>query len=220
MDVVAIVGLTVLILVKEIGVPLPVPGDLILIGSGAYLATDPALAGAVLAIVLVASFIGASIQFFLFRSALRRPLLALLGRLGVGEARIHGQSDRLRSAGARAVALTRMTPGIRIAVVPAAALSAIPYSVFLPAIVAGNSVFIGVHFGAGFLLGAYARDFVSRLSDPLVLIPVLLVAFAVGGLIALRMRAQATKRKDTYECWADCSCPACVSIVAAAKSAS
>ena len=40
MDVVAIAGLAGFVLLKEIGVPLPVPGDLLIIGAGATLAGD------------------------------------------------------------------------------------------------------------------------------------------------------------------------------------
>src|SRR5262245_53762214 len=65
MDVLAIAGLAALVLVKEIGVPLPVPGDLLIIGAGATLAGDLPGAGAVLALILLAGFIGSSVQFFL-----------------------------------------------------------------------------------------------------------------------------------------------------------
>jgi membrane protein DedA with SNARE-associated domain len=214
MDVVAVVGLAALILVKEAGVPLPVPGDLLIIGAGASLAGDLPSAGAVLAVILVAGFVGASVQFLLFGTALRRPLLAALERLGIGAARLDRLSDRFRAYGIGAVALTRMTPGVRIAVVPAAALAAIPFSVFLPGVVAGNGVFVTAHFGAGFLLGSAAEDLVRKISDPRALGAIVLVVLAVGGLLVLRMRAAAANRADTYECWADCSCPACVAIVA------
>ena len=78
MDVLAILGLAGLILVKEAGVPLPVPGDLLIIGAGASLAGDLPGAGLVLAVILVAGFIGASVQFFLFGTALRRPYSSAL----------------------------------------------------------------------------------------------------------------------------------------------
>jgi membrane protein DedA with SNARE-associated domain len=214
MDAVAVVGLAGLILLKEAGVPLPVPGDLVIIGAGAYLAGDLPGAGVVLAVILVAGFVGASIQFFLFGSALRRPLLAALERLGIGQARLQGLSDRFRSAGTRAVAVARMTPGVRIAVIPAAALAALPYTVFLAGIVAGNGVFVTAHFGAGYLLGNYARELVRQVSDAQGVIVIALIVLAVVGLLVLRTRAVRAKRDDTYECWADCSCPACVAAVA------
>jgi membrane protein DedA with SNARE-associated domain len=214
MDVVAGAGLIGLIFVKELGIPLPLPGDLLIIGAGAYFAGDLPAAGLALAAILAAGYIGASVQFFLFGTALRRPLVAALGRFGIGIERLERLSDRFRSAGIKAVALTRMTPGVRVAVVPAAALASIPYSVFLAGIVVGNGVFVTAHFAAGYLLGGYARDLVGRVSDPMVVTGIALLVLAVGGLLALRRRTVSAKPADTYECWADCSCPACLAVVA------
>ena len=44
MDALAIAGLAALILVKEAGVPIPVPGDLVVIGAGVALAATTDLA--------------------------------------------------------------------------------------------------------------------------------------------------------------------------------
>jgi membrane protein DedA with SNARE-associated domain len=214
MDALALVGLFGFILVKELGIPLPVPGDLVIIGTGAALASDLPAAGVALLAILVAGYIGASAQFFVFGTALRRPLLKALERLGVGAARLESLSARYRSGGTRAVAFTRMTPGVRIAVIPAAALAGVPYSVFLPGLMIGNGVFVTVHFAAGFLLGASAQQLVQRVSDPRFVAIVVLIVLAVGGLLVLRRRAAAARSADTYECWSDCSCPACVAVVA------
>ena len=213
MDPAAILGLALLILVKEAGVPLPVPGDLVIIGAGATLAGDLPAGGAVLAVILAAGFIGASIQFLLFGSALRRPLLAALAKLGIGEERLRGLSDRFRAGGSPAVAVARMTPGVRIGVIPAAALASIPFLVFLPGVVVGNGVFVTAHFGLGFVFGSYASAFIESASWPIIA-AVGLVALAVAGFLVLRARRRATTTSDTYECWSDCSCPVCVAIVA------
>src|SRR5262249_33349894 len=213
MEDLALVGIVGLILIKELGVPLPMPGDLLIIGAGAYLTGDLPFAAVALVAILLAGYIGATVQFFLFGTTLRRPLLAGLQRLGISVERLESLSDRFRKAGVKAVALTRMTPGVRIAVVPAAALAAIPYAVFLPGIIIGNGVFVSAHFAAGFLLGAYARDVIQRVTDPRVIVVVILVVLAIVGLVALQRRRAPTKPTDTYECWADCSCPACVAVV-------
>lgn len=220
MDLLAIAGLAGLILLKEAGVPLPVPGDLVIIGAGATLTGDLPAAAAVLVVILVAGFIGASVQFALFGSALRRPLLAALAKLGIGEARLQPLSDRFRSGGVAAVALTRMTPGVRIGVIPAAALAGISFLVFLPGVVAGNGVFVTAHFGLGFLLGAYAQDLLERFGGKALIVIGVLVVCAVAGWLVLRARRGPAVRADSYECWADCSCPACVAIVARAARSS
>jgi hypothetical protein len=55
---------------------------------------------------------------------------------------------------------------------------------------------------------------IQRVTDPLALTVIVLFVLAVGGLFVLRRRSVSTKPADTYECWADCSCPACVAVVA------
>lgn len=217
MDLLAIAGLAGLILVKEAGVPLPVPGDLLIIGAGATLTGDAPAAITVLAIILLFGFVGASAQFFVFGTALRRPLLAALERLGIGEGRLQVLSDRFQKGGSASVAITRMTPGIRIAVIPAAAIARIPFRVFLPGIVAGNAVFVTAHFGVGFLFGAYAKDLIERFGWTAIVMVVILAVLAIVGWLIIRRRRVAMAQTDAYECWADCSCPACVAILAAGR---
>ena len=45
-------------------------------------------------------------------------------------------------------------------------------------------------------------------------IVIVLIVLAVVGLVALWLRRAPSRPDDTYECWADCSCPACVAVVA------
>lgn len=213
MDTLELVGVVALVLVKESGLPLPVPGDLIIIGLGASVSGDVPGAGIVLGLILVAGFIGATFQFFLFGTALRRPLLASLNRLGISRARLERLSDRFRRHGTRSLAIARMTPGLRIAVIPAAAISGIPYLMFLAGIAAGNAFFVSAHFGLGFFLGAYARELISRYGGIVTAVVILIVAGVAGWFVLRSRRRASVGRSDTYECWADCSCPACVAIV-------
>lgn len=85
---IGLAGLFALLLVKEAGLPVPVPGDLLVLGAGVASAhgdLDPATA---LVAILLAGYIGGSLQFALLRGGLRRPLLALLGRVGLRPERI------------------------------------------------------------------------------------------------------------------------------------
>ena len=218
MDFLAVAGLAAVILVKEAGVPLPVPGDLLILGAGVSLATDVPAAVAVLAVLLVAGYLGGSIQFLAARGFLRRPLLAGLGRIGVTEERLEGLADRMRRSGARGVALARMTPGIRIAAIPAAALATVPFLVFLPGLMAGNGVFVGAHFGIGFVLGSSAAEFLES-AGPLKLVAVIALSAvaAVAGWLVLRRQIAPVQTETAYACWADCSCPACVVAVSVGR---
>ena len=125
MEPLAILGLAALLLVKETGVPVPVPGDLLVIGAGAALARDPSRAVAVLLLILAAGYAGGTAQFLLIRGTLRRPLLAALDRVGIGQERVDRLAERLRRTGARGVAVARMTPGVRVAAIAASGFAAI-----------------------------------------------------------------------------------------------
>jgi membrane protein DedA with SNARE-associated domain len=215
MDALAIGGLAALLFVKEAGVPIPVPGDLVVIGAGVALAGDPALAATVLIVILAVGYIGGSVQFVLARRILRRPLLAALARVGVGEARVEALAVRLRRSGARGVALARMTPGVRIAAIVAAGLAAIPYAAFLAGLVAGNGVFVAGHFILGYALGASATELIAGAGGigPVVLIGVVLALVgAVGWALIRRRRGGVGESDQTIGDWADAACPACMAV--------
>jgi len=89
----AIVGL---LFVKESGLPVPVPGDLLVLGLGVGAAQgrfDPLVA---LAAAIAATIVGGCVQFALLRGPGRRVLLAVLRRVGLSEARIERQAERFR----------------------------------------------------------------------------------------------------------------------------
>jgi membrane protein DedA with SNARE-associated domain len=210
-DVLALAGLAGVLLVKEAGVPIPVPGDLLVIGAGVAVAGDPPAALAVLAVILVVGYLGGSVQFMLARRVLRGPLLAGLARVGISEARVDRLADRFRRSGAKGVALARMTPGVRIASIAAAGLAAIRFPPFLAGLVAGNGVFVAGHFGLGYVLGASATGFVASIGSVglLAAIAALAAVGAVGWLV-LRRRHQSL---PPFADWTDAACPACLALV-------
>ena len=218
MDALAIVGLAALLLVKEAGVPIPVPGDLVVIGAGVALAGNPPLALAVLLVILLVGYVGGSVQFVLARRILRRSLLAALARVGVGEARVEALAGRLRRSGARGVAVARMTPGVRIGAIVAAGLAAIPFASFLGGLVAGNGVFVAGHFALGYVLGASATELLASAGGIGLVLVVGVVLAAVGALgwaLLRRSRRAAGESGATPADWADAACPACLAIAVA-----
>ena len=89
-------ALVALLLVKEMGLPVPIPGDLVVIGAGIAAsrgAFDPVTG---LVLIVLAGIAGGIVQFLLIRGAGRRILLGLLDRVGVGADRMDPAADRLR----------------------------------------------------------------------------------------------------------------------------
>jgi membrane protein DedA with SNARE-associated domain len=209
MDLLAILGLAALLLVKETGVPIPIPGDLLVIGAGVASAGNPATALVALVAILVAGYVGGVVQFALVRGGLRRAILALLARFGISQSRIDALSNRLRTGGAKGVAVARATPGVRVPAIAASGLAALPMRPFVVGLVAGNTLFVGGHFALGFVLGVPAREFLER--QGLALTVGAFVLFAVVGLVGwliIRRRQPAA----SFTAWADAACPACLAL--------
>jgi len=209
MDLAAALGLAAVLFIKEAGVPIPIPGDLLVIGAGVASAGSPAVAVPVLVLILLAGYAGGVIQFVLARGALRRTLIALLTRFGVPRARIDALSERLRSSGARGVAIARATPGVRVPAIAASGVAALPLQAFAPGLVAGNTLFVGAHFVLGYVVGVPAEALIQGSGTVLVIggLVVFGIIGAIGWLVVRRRRGS-----DRFAAWADAACPACLAV--------
>jgi membrane protein DedA with SNARE-associated domain len=208
----ALLAILGLILVKEAGVPIPVPGDLVVIGAGVAAGRgdlDPPTA--VLAIV-VASIAGGIVQYGLLRSVARPLILRLLQRLGSSE-RVDRQTERLRRGGARSVAVARSTPGVRIVAIAASALAGVPAAAFVAGLAIGNALFISAHFALGYVVGEPIVSAVGGVLGPLAIVGVGLALVGLLGWLAvdrIRGRRRAATALETVAAWADACCPACL----------
>ena len=193
MDLLPALGLIGLLLVKEAGVPVPVPGDLLVLGAGIAAAGAGIAAGAgaavpapfLLAAILAAGFVGGSVQFALVRGAFRDPLLRILTRFGVPRDRLDGLAGWLRERGAVGVAVARATPGVRVGATAASGLAALPFGAFLPGLVAGNTLFVGGHFVLGYVAGPPALALIAGTGG---------IALAAGAFVALAVIGAAAWR--------------------------
>lgn len=218
-----LVALVGLILVKEAGIPVPVPGDLVVIGAGVAASRGQLDPVSTVILIVIASVVGGLVQYTLVRSVARPALLRLLGRLASAE-RVEGQAERLRRGGARSVAVARATPGVRIVAVAASALAAIPPVAFVIGLALGNALFIGAHFGLGFVLGESILRVVGSALGALAALGIGLAGIGAIGwwAIARRRRAttsasapsSATRPAATVAAWADACCPACLTLAA------
>jgi membrane protein DedA with SNARE-associated domain len=213
-DIAAALGLAALLFVKEMGVPIPIPGDLLVIGAGVASAGNPAGALVTLVVILLAGYVGGLIQFLLAKGALRRPLISLLTRFGVSRERIDALADRLRRGGTRGVAVARATPGVRVPAIAASGIAALPTSDFAPGLVLGNTLFVGAHFLLGFIVGVPAVAFVQSAGATLAVGALVLFAVigAIGWLAIRRRRRQQAEGALTFGAWADACCPACLAV--------
>lgn len=213
----AIPSLLAIMLLKEAGVPLPVPSDLIMISAGVQAAVGGVNIIALVVAVEVAIVVGGTTQFTVARGP-GRSLLYRYGRyLGLTRERLDSVSGLFRRRGATAVFLSLNLPGARAGVVPGAGLSGMSFRTFLPAMIAGSSIFYAWHIALGYAIGPAAEAAIANLNLALI---AGLVGLGVLGIIGWtwlrRRRRAATGRVEsplaTARSWTEAACPGCLAM--------
>lgn len=182
--------LFVIVMVEEAGLPLPIPGDLLLLITGSLVTQGVLGLAPTLLVLAIATLIGTS---FLYDVALRggRPLLRRYGRwLRLKEERVDRAERWLGKRPISGIVLLRLTPGLRISSTLVAGLLGVPRARATISLVVSGVVWGGTWLGLGMALGTNvnrAADMISRV-DRLVL-PALAVVLASLGVVWLGRRA-------------------------------
>jgi membrane-associated protein len=217
MDAVTIplIALVTLILVKEAGVPVPVPGDLVVIGAGVAASRGDFQPGIAIVAIVAASIVGGIVQYGLLRSVARPLILRLLVRFVAAE-RLDRQTDAFRRRGAGSVAVARMTPGVRIVAIAASALAGVPAVAFMAGLAIGNALFIAAHFALGYVLGEPVLTVVGGTLGIVAIVGIgLAVVGGIGWFALVRRRGRGRKTAaSSIGAWADACCPACLTLAA------
>jgi membrane protein DedA with SNARE-associated domain len=220
-----LLAIFVVMLLKEIGVPVPVPSDLIMITAGVQAATGSYSVFELLLAIEFAVLLGGTAQFLIVRSAGRRFIYSVGRFVGLTAERLDRAGAMLQRRGPIAVFLGLNLPGARAGIIPAAGLAGLGYSAFAVAMLGGSGVFYGWHVALGYLVGPSATDLLGKLNLPL--LPLMAVLAVLGLLVwlLLRMRARrraanATSAVDPLNSWTDAACPVCLALAAAQQARS
>jgi membrane protein DedA with SNARE-associated domain len=194
------------ILTKAIGVPIPIPGDVILIGTAARAAEGKVLVWLAFAGLLVALTVGGTLQFLLARGPARGMVIRYGRRLGLTTQRLDAIAERVHRAGALGIGLAVLTPGVRTAVIPACGLSNVPMRLFLPGLALGSGLDLGLHFAIGYAGAGLLRTLVEA-SPGLIVAGLAVVGLGIWLLLARRRR---TSSLLAVHAWAQATCPVCL----------
>ena len=183
-----------LILIEEAGLPVPVPGDFLMLGLGVHAREGGVPLWQALLVMEIATLVGASILYFVSLKA-GRELVYRYGRyIHLTPARLDQAETWLRQRGSGAIVLGRLTPGLRMPTVIACGVFGVPYLRFLPSVALGAFLYILVYTLLGYFIGPPVLRALGEIHLPLgflgSLIPlVLLLVWVVRARRALHLHA-------------------------------
>lgn len=219
-----LVAIFLIMLVKQTGFPMPVPSDFIMLAAAAWAATGQVVAWQAFVAILVAIVAGSSLQYLVARKFGEQFLERFGRRIGFSSEQLEETRQTILEGGAKAVALSLLLPGIRVATVPAAGLAAMPYMSFAAGLLVGRGSFLVVHFLVGYLGFPFLSFLLGEQSLPILIgLSVLTTAGFLGWMVwSRRTRVEKDNgdspgRRGTGD-WGEGACPACMVIGAARRS--
>jgi len=172
--------------VEESGVPLPAPGDVFMLYTGAHVPHEPLLLIAAWAGFVVVVVAGSSNLYWISRRLGRNILDSRLARI------IHLTPERMERAeewfaryGLLAIIFGRHVPGFRIPITVACGVLHVRYPVFAIGVALSTAVWAGFWISIGALYGRRAETFVTSHAW---------VFWLIGGAIVIGFAAYLGRR--------------------------
>jgi len=182
-------ALFIAIAIEEAGIPIPIPGDALVMLAGAEAHSTPGHALAVIGVSSLAVFLGSSLLYALMRRG-GHPLLVKYGKyLHITERRIANMKTWLEHRGRLAIIAGRLIPGLRIPTTVLAGSSGVSYREYAGTAAIAAVVWSCFYYAVGGILGraapvawAIVADALDNLPSWLVFAGLLLLATgAIGG---------------------------------------
>ena len=197
----------VLVLVEEAGVPVPVPGDFLMLALGAHARQGAVPLWQAIVVLEAATLLGASFLYFVAARA-GRSLVYRYGRyMHLTPERLERARRWLERHGSLAIVAGRLTPGLRMATVIACGVFNVPFWRFLPGLALGGLLYILLYTLLGYFVGPAVLDVVEGIHLPLgllgSLVPLVLIvvwiARARRGLhLAVHTEASVVDRRHRW----------------------
>jgi membrane protein DedA with SNARE-associated domain len=169
-------GLFFVIFIEELGVPLPVPGD-VAVAYGGYMTTTGAIPYPMALLAVVGGAVLGSACNLTLSRRFGRPFIRRFGPyLGITDERLAWAERIFTRWGPWAIIVGRQIPGMRIVLSALSGILGVPYRVFIPCVTISASIWAAIFLEVGRLLGPRAGTLFR-------VIPAHLVPWLVLGLI-------------------------------------
>jgi membrane protein DedA with SNARE-associated domain len=195
-----------IMLIKATGIPIPIPGDVILLATAARAAEGKVLVWLAFVALLAALTLGGTVQFFLARGPARRLVVKYGHRVGLTEQRLERVAASVRRGGLFGIGLGVLTPGVRSAIIPACGLTGVSLRLFLPGLALGSAIDLGLHFALGYAGSGLLASIIQP--SPMAVVVVLAVLGLGAWLLIARRRH--TTATVALNAWSQATCPVCL----------
>jgi len=163
----ALLAAFVLILIEEAGVPIPVPGDILMLLLGVRARQGLVPVWQAILVPEAATVLGAMLLYTVSARA-GYGLVHRYGRfLHLSPTRLERAERWLRRHGPIAVVAGRLVPGLRIATALVCGVLAVPVRQFVPAMSLGGLLYISLYVGLGYWFGPVVLSVLEDLHLPL-----------------------------------------------------
>src|SRR5579884_1049310 len=185
------------LLIEEAGVPVPVPGDVLMLILGVQARQGRVELWQAILVLELGTVIGATFLYTAARLA-GRGLVYRYGRfIRLTPERLDKAEGWLKRHGTRAIFLGRIVPGLRIVTAVACGVFEIPPQVFLPAMSVGALIYIVVYTLLGYFLGPPVLRLLEQIHIPFALLGPL-VPLAVIVVWTVRARRALARRAAAF----------------------
>ena len=182
LDVYGLAALFALLLLKSLGVPIPIPNDLILMSMAIRAAEGRLIAWQAFFAGLIALVIGGTIQFMAIRAVGRGPLYRYGRHVGLTPSRLDAAADKVRKSSPVGIGLAIFTPGLRSMVVTACGLAGLRLRTFAFGQIVGSALLLGLYFFLGYV-GRFVLMRLGIVMPLAILVTIVGIGMGVWGIV-------------------------------------
>ena len=187
-------ALFLLLFLEEGGIPLPAPGDTVILLAGAQIDRGQASIPVVVFFVVAATLLGSSVLYWISRLGGMPVVLRICQALHIKEERLEGPGEWIRRHRGIAIVFGRLTPGLRTITTIAAGVFQVNYTAFLAYTALSATIWAAVYILLGAAIHSFYRNVAHYLFRPSVL-GLLLLAFVIAAATVAFRRWRDSRRR-------------------------
>jgi membrane protein DedA with SNARE-associated domain len=193
-------ALLIFLAIEESGIPMPIPGDLILLYAGVLISRSRLAWLPTMVYSLAGVVMGASLLFGLFKRG-GRPFAYRYGKyILLTKARLHWLEKFFAKYGKLAIVAGRFTPGLRVFISAISGLAGtVKYEDFVIQVSLAGTAWIGLMLGIGYYLGERHLKLIKTIEGYSYLIFGLFLLIIVAEIVRISRREAKEKKENSIQ---------------------